>query len=97
MKWWVAVGGFLLALALGILGQSGRRQRAAEMQRDELLVSGITGNEKKAEKANKKASKAKASAKLAAEETQKRLEANSANTDMDDLLSAFESERVRQR
>jgi len=96
-RWWIWLGGVLLAMALVILGRDGRVLRRTEHNRDQLLGTHIKKDQDKAEKLNKSAEKRKAGAKLAAEETRKRLEKNSeANHDMDDLLSAWESERVRQ-
>lgn len=96
-KWLIVFGGFLLAMALVILGRDGRALRNTEADRDRRLATGIKKEQVKAEKLNKKAERHKEGAKLAAEETRKRLEANSEKRhDLDDLLSAFESERVRQ-
>jgi predicted Holliday junction resolvase-like endonuclease len=96
-KWLIVFGGFLLAMALVILGRDGRALRNTEKDRDARLATGIKKEQVKAEKLNKKAERHKEGAKLAAEETRKRLEANSEKRhDLDDLLSAFESERVRQ-
>lgn len=97
-KWLIAAGGFLLTVALVLLGRDGRALKRTEESRDKLLATRIKADQDKAEKLNKKAEKHKAGAELAAAETRKRLEAISAkDSDMDDLLSAFESERVRQR
>ena len=87
----------MLTLALVILGRDGRALRRTEDGRDQLLATHIKKDQDKAEKLNKKAERHKEGAKLAADETRKRLEANSEKRhDLDDLLSAFESERVRQ-
>lgn len=97
-KWLIVAGGILLSVALVLLGRDGRALRRTEHDRDQLLATHIKKDQDKAEKLNKKAEGHKAGAKLAAEETRKRLEANSEKReDLDDLLSAFESERVRQR
>ena len=97
-RWLIIAGGFLLAVALALLGRDGRALRKTEDDRDRLLATRIKADQDKAEKLNKKAEKHKANAQLAADETRKRLEAISGkDNDMDDLLSAFESERVRQR
>lgn len=97
-KWIIWLGGILLAAALIILGRDGRALKKVEKGRDDLIATGIAKDQKKAEKLNKKANKLKAGALAANEATVKRLENISANdTDMDDLLSAFESERVRQQ
>ena len=94
----IGLGGALLAAALVLLGRDGRALRRTEESRDKLLATKIKADQDKAEKLNKKAEAHKAGAELAAAETRKRLEAVSAkDNDMDDLLSAFESERVRQR
>ena len=96
-KWLIVFGGFLLAMALVILGRDGRALRRTEQDRDQRLATGIKKEQVKAEKLNKKAERHTEGAKLAADETRKRLEANSEKRhDLDDLLSAFESERVRQ-
>ena len=96
-RWLIWFGGVLLAVALVILGRDGRALRRTEQNRDQLLGTHIKKDQDKAEKLNKKAEGHKAGAKLAADETRKRLEANSEKRhDLDDLLSAFESERVRQ-
>ena len=97
-KWLVAFGGLLLAAGLIMLGRDGRALRRTEEDRDRRLATGIKSEQDKAEKLNKKAERHKEGARLAAEETRRRLEARDASdNDMGDLLSAFESERVRQR
>lgn len=99
MKNWVlGIGGALLAAALWILGRDARQLRKTEKQRDVLIATGANQHKKKAEDLAQKAEKQKAKAQQAAEETKKRLEKLSeTNPDMDDLLSAWESERVRQQ
>ena len=97
-RWLIWLGGALLAVGLVLLGREGRALRRTEEDRDRRLATGIKTEQVKAEKLNKKAERHKEGAKLAAEETRKRLEARDASdNDMGDLLSAFESERVRQR
>jgi hypothetical protein len=97
-KWLVSIGGFLLVLALAILGRDGRALRRTEQQRDNLLATGANEHKKKAEALNRTADKQKAAAKQAADATQARLEKLSEkDPDMDDLLSAWQSERVRQQ
>ena len=96
--WMIAFGIALLGLALGILGRDGRALKKVESQRDEELANDINDTLGKAKALTAKAEKHKAAAAVAAEATQKRLEKISEkDTDMDDLLSAFESERVRQQ
>jgi hypothetical protein len=96
-KWLIALGIFLLGLAIAILGRDGRALRKTEHDAAVLLGSKIKKEQLKAEHLNKKAEKQKAGAKLAAEATLAKLEKISVkDTPMDDLLSAFESERVRQ-
>ncbi len=93
----IAIGVFLLGLAVMILGRDGRALKKVEGDRDMLMATRIKADQDKAEKLNKKAEKHKAGAKLAADATLAKLETVSAkDTSMDDLLSAFESERVRQ-
>jgi hypothetical protein len=93
----IGLGVFLLGLAVMILGRDGRALKKTEHNRDQLLATHIKKDQDKAEKLNKKAEKHKAGAKLAADATLAKLETVSAkDTSMDDLLSAFESERVRQ-
>lgn len=97
-KWIVGLGTFLLGLALLILGRDGRALKRTENNRDQLIATHIKKDQDKADKLNKKAEKHKAGAKLAAEATAARLEKISAkDTPMDDLLSAWQSERVRQQ
>jgi len=97
-SWILWLGGLLLAAALAILGRDARQLRRTERQRDELLATGANEHKKKAEQLARKAEKQKAAAKDAAAETEKRLEGLSeSNPDMDDLLSAWQSERVRQQ
>ncbi len=94
----LALGGVLLALALAILGRDARALRRTENQRDELLATGANEHKKKAEQLTRKAEKQKAAAKDAAAATEARLEKLSEkDPDMDDLLSAWQSERVRQQ
>lgn len=99
MKRWIyGLGGLLLAVALAILGRDGRQLRRTEAKRDELIASGANEHKKKAEALNQKAEKQKAAAKEAADATQAKLEKLSEkDPDMDDLLSAWKSERVRQQ
>lgn len=94
----IGLGAALLAAGLVILGRDGRALRRTEENRDRLLATKIKSDQDKAEKLNKKAERHKAGAAAAAEATRARLEARDASdNDMGDLLSAFESERVRQR
>jgi hypothetical protein len=95
--WLIALGVLLLGLALAILGRDGRALRKTEHDAAALLGSKIKKEQLKAEHLNKKAEKQKAGAKLAAEATVARLEKISGkDNSMDDLLSAWKSERVRQ-
>ena len=92
------LGVALLAAALSILGRDGRALKRVEAKRDNELAKDINDRLGIAKALNKKAEKHKADSKVAAEATKKRLEKISENdTDMDDLLSAWESERVRQQ
>lgn len=94
----IGIGAALLAAGLVILGRDGRALKKVEGERDEMLATGIKSEQDKAEKLNKTVEKRKAGAKLAAEATVARLEKQSANDpDMDDLLSHWQSERVRQQ
>ena len=96
-KWMIGLGVFLLGLGIAILGRDGRALKRTEHNRDQLLGTKIKKEQDKAEALNKKAEKQKAGAKLSAVATLDKLEKISAkDTSMDDLLSAFESERVRQ-
>lgn len=97
-KWLLAFGGFLLVVGLAILGRDGRALRKTERQRDELLAKGANEHKKRAEDLSVKAEKQKAAAAEAAAATEARLEKLSEkDPDMDDLLSAWRSERVRQQ
>jgi hypothetical protein len=97
-KWILGLGSFLLLVGLAILGRDSRALRRTEAQRDELLATGANEHKKKAEALNRKAEKKKQAAKEAAAATQARLEKISEkDPDMDDLLSAWQSERVRQQ
>ena len=85
-------------VALAILGRDGRQLKRVEAKRDRALTDDILDGTAKAEKFNKKAEGHKAAAKAAAEKTQAILEARSEqDPDMDDLLSAWQSKRVRQQ
>lgn len=97
-RWLLAAGGILLAAALWILGRDARQLRRTEEQRDALLATGANEHKKKAQVLADKAEKQKAAAADAAKATEQRLEKLSeSNPDMDDLLSAWQSERVRQQ
>lgn len=97
-KWILGLGAALLAAALWILGRDARQLRRTEAQRDALLATGANEHKKKAQQLADKAEKQKVAAAEAAKTTEKRLEKLSeSNPDMDDLLSAWESERVRQQ
>jgi hypothetical protein len=97
-KWLLAFGGILLAVGLAILGRDARQLRRTEQQRDALLATGANEHKKRAEQLAQKAEKQKVAAADAAKATEQRLEKLSeSNPDMDDLLSAWQSERVRQQ
>lgn len=97
-KWIVGLGGFLLVMALAILGRDARALKRTEQHRDELLATGASEHKKKAEQLNRKAEKQKAAAQDAMDATVKRLDAlDEKDNDMGDLLSAWQSERVRQQ
>jgi hypothetical protein len=94
----IGLGVALLAAALTILGRDGRALRRVELKRDEELGKDINDRLGKAKALNKKAEKHMADAKVAFDATQKRLEKISEkDTDMDDLLSSWQSERMRQQ
>jgi hypothetical protein len=94
----VAIGGGLLGLALLILGREGRKVKRVESQRDFLIATRIKSDQDKAERLNKQAEKHKQNADIAAAATIKKLEElREKDQDMDDLLSAWQSTRVRQR
>lgn len=96
-KWILGLGGFLLVVALAILGRDGRQLRRVEAKRDQEISSKTKAGIVKAEKLKKKADKHQANAKLAAEKTTAILEARSEkDPPMDDLLSDWKSKRVRQ-
>lgn len=96
--WIVALGAMLLAVALGILGRDGRRARKVEAQRDNLIGTRVKADQDKAEKLNKVAERHRQAADLAAAKTIEKLEVlREKDHDMDDLLSAWQSERVRQQ
>lgn len=97
-KWIIGIAGGLLVVALAILGRDARQLKRVEAKRDQALTDDILEGTAKAEKLNKKAEGHKAAAKAAAEKTQAILEARSEqDPDMDDLLSAWKSKRVRQQ
>ena len=97
-KWIIGLGALLLAVALAILGRDGRQLKRVEARRDHELASRTKSSQVKADKLNKKAEKHKAAAKDAADRTTAILEARSEqDPDMDDLLSAWQSRRVRKQ
>ncbi len=97
-KWIIGFGGLLLIAALAILGRDGRALEKVETRRKKEIATDTKAGMAKAEKLKKQSDGYKANAKLAAEKTKAILEARSEkDSDMDDLLSAFESERVRQQ
>jgi len=97
-KWWIALGGILLAVAFAILGRDGRRRRVAEDKTVQLLADGSAKALKQAAREAKKAETAKQGAKDAAAATQARLDKIGGNdADMADLLGAWKSEGDRQR
>jgi hypothetical protein len=92
------LGGLLFVVGLGILGRDARQLRRTEKKRDEMLAGDIVDNIKKAESLSQKAETQKKNAAAAAAATTARLEKISEkDSDMDDLLSAWKSERVRQQ
>jgi len=94
----VAIGGFLLLMAFQILGRDGRRAKKAENQADALLKEGSDKSKAKAEKKNAKATFLKDRAKASAKKTKETLNAiDQADNDSGKLLSAYKSERLRQR
>jgi hypothetical protein len=94
----LAIGGFLLTLALVILGRDGRTVKKLEKRRDQELATGSKDALFRAEKLREQAEKRKADADTAAAKTIEKLETlREKDHDMDDLLSAWQSERVRQQ
>lgn len=94
----IAVGGFLLLIGLVILGRDGRalartqERRERELEQDEGAALG------RAEKLNAQAVKHRDNARLAAAKTQEILDARSEkDQSMGDLLSGWESRRVRDK
>ena len=97
-RWLIWFGGALLAVAVAILGRDGRQLKRVEATRDRELASRTKAGQLRAERLNKKAETHRQNADKAAAETVKRLEKISeTDQDMDDLLSAWRSERVRQQ
>ena len=97
-RWLIALGAFLLGVALYLLSRDNRRGADLEHQADVLRASRIKKHQNTAEKLNAKAQGHREAAATAATATRARLERVSASdTDMDDLLSGWQSERVRQR
>ena len=97
-KWLIGLGGLLLIAALAILGRDGRALEKVETRRKQEIATDTKAGMVKADKLKKKSGVHKANAKLAAKQTKAILEARSEkDPSMDDLLSAFESERVRQQ
>jgi F0F1-type ATP synthase epsilon subunit len=97
-RWILGLGGALLALAFWILGRDARQLRRTEAQRDALIATGANEHKKQAQILAERAERQKAAATEAAKATEQRLEKLSeSNPDMDDLVSAWESERVRQQ
>lgn len=96
--WMIWIGGALLGMALFILGRDGRQLKRVESDRDQEIATRTKAGMVKAEKLKKSADKHSTNAKLAAARTREVLEARSEkDQDMDDLLSDFQSERVRQQ
>lgn len=94
----IGVGAFLLGVALYLLSRDGRRGKDLEHQADVLRSHKIKKHQQTAEKLNRKAQGHREAAAAAALATTAKLEKISANdTEMDDLLSGWQSERVRQR
>ena len=97
-QWLYGLGAFLLGFGLYLLGRDGRAARRADDRLTDLLATDTTKNLDRAEKEAKKAEAAKARAEQAAEVTRKKLEQiRDKDTDMGDLLAAFDAERVRQQ
>ena len=97
-KWIIGLGGFLLVVALAILGRDGRQLKRVEAKRDYELAGKTKAGMVKAEKLNKKAEGHKAAAKAAAEKTAAILEArDEKDPDMGSLLTDWKSKRVRQQ
>lgn len=97
-RWLLWFGGALLAVALVILGRDGRQLRRLEQRRTAELAQGSKDAMFRAEKLKAQAEKRKADADRAAAKTIEKLEElNGKDQDMDDLLSAWQSERLRQR
>lgn len=97
-KWILWLGGALLAVALAILGRDARTVRRLEKRAQDELATGTTEAMLRAQELKEKAAQHQAAASQAAAKTVEKLEALSEkNQDMDDLLSGWQSERVRQR
>lgn len=94
----IGVGAFLLGVALYLLGRDAMKAGQQEHHADVLRSTQIKKHQNKAEVLNRKAQGHREAAAAAAQATAAKLEKISANnTDMDDLLSGWQSERVRQR
>ena len=97
-RWLIGIGTFLLGVALYLLGRNALKAQNQEHAADVLRATKIKAHQDKAEKLNRKAQGHREAAAQAAEATQAKLEKISeGNTDMGDLLSSWQSERVRQR
>lgn len=95
-KWIIGLGALLLAVGLAILGRDGRQLKRVESQRDNELASKTEAGFAKAGKLTRKAEGHKAAAKEAAARTAAILEArDEQDPDMGDMLSSWESKRVR--
>lgn len=92
------LGGALLTLALILLGRDGRALKRVEQRRDEDLEGRKTVALGGAARMARKAEEHKRAARLAAEKTKTILETHDEkDPSMGDLLSAWESRRVRKR
>ena len=97
-KWILWLGGALLAVALAILGRDARTVRRLEQRAQDELATGSTEAMVRAERLKEQAAQHQAAASQAAAKTVERLEELSGkDQDMGDLLSHWQSVRVRQQ
>ena len=97
-RWLILIGTFLLGVALYLLGRNAAKASDQEHKAEVLMATKIKAHQDKAEKLNRKAQGHREAAAAADEATRAKLEKISAsNKDMDDLLSHWQSERVRQQ
>ena len=90
----LALAGILLSVGFSMLGRSRRRQRTAQLQRNQLILAGSDKAKAKAVKAGEKADKFQAHAEQAKAAGLAAIDKAGNDEDMADILDTWRSDSV---